>query len=288
MCYVKITRMATRGLSPANHFNKWHLSVSKGKPGGHGTAVCRFALDSILITLRNRNDRNLLSWQLSPKSKEISNRQEQSGTESNWSSVLGKLPQLVKLEPGLYLPFSRVSVLFVLLTARSYSCVKYVTSRVRKRDTTCDVSSFQWKQFQISFLFHFAVVRRAIRWMSFDSAPHLLLPSLLVLKVFKMWRSVDICLTCKTAWQAHLMKILKVIHMGHNALAIYNILSSLFLLKLNIDCIDNWKNWFPIREKCGCLDCGYLPVLKYLLNDLWRRLVWESSKLWPSKSESEQ
>lgn len=83
------------------------------------------------------------------------------GTESNWSSVLGKLPQLDKLEPGLYLPFSRVSVLFVLLTARSYSCVKYVTSRVRKRDTTCDVSSFQWKQFQISFLFHFAVARRA-------------------------------------------------------------------------------------------------------------------------------
>lgn len=164
------SRAATRGLTPANHFNKWHLFVSKKIPGGHGTAVSWFALNSILTTSRKWKDRCVLGSQLPPHPLPKKGNIKSTGTgEDNCSSVLGKWRRLGEVETHLYLLFSRVSVPFVLLTARSHSCVKYVVS---KRDETRDVWSFQWAHMNESravftqlFLFHFASVHRWAEWV---------------------------------------------------------------------------------------------------------------------------
>lgn len=111
---------ATRGLTPANHFNKWHLFVSKKKPGGHGFAVSWFALNSILTTSRKWKDLSV-----PPTPHPITGA-------DNCSSVLGKWRRIGEVETHLYLLFSRVSVSFVLLTAGSHSCVKYVISKSLK------------------------------------------------------------------------------------------------------------------------------------------------------------
>ncbi|XP_044066766.1 polypeptide N-acetylgalactosaminyltransferase 6 isoform X2 [Siniperca chuatsi] len=69
LCCTEITQFkthaASRGLSAANHFNKWHLFTSKEKPGGRGTAVSWFAQNSNVTISRNWKDRVVRIWQFS-------------------------------------------------------------------------------------------------------------------------------------------------------------------------------------------------------------------------------